>query len=40
MKRKRHTADQIIRKLREPESELGSGIRLADVCKNGWASAR
>ena len=33
MKRKRHTPDQIIRKLREAEAELGSGSRVADVCK-------
>lgn len=33
MKRKRHTPDEIIRKLREAEAELGSGRRIADVCK-------
>lgn len=33
MKRKRHTPDEIIRKLREAEAALSSGSRVADVCK-------
>jgi transposase-like protein len=33
MKRKRHTTDEVIRKLREAETQLGAGARIADVCK-------
>jgi hypothetical protein len=33
MKRKRHTPDEIIRKLREAEAQLGTGSKVADVCK-------
>lgn len=33
MQRKRHSPEQIIRKLREAEVELGAGAELADVCK-------
>lgn len=33
MKRKRHTPDEIIRKLREAEAELGAGRKVADACK-------
>jgi len=33
MKRKRHTTDEIIRKLREAETQLGAGARIADVCE-------
>jgi transposase-like protein len=33
MKGKRHTPDEIIRKLREPEAQLGTGSKVADVCK-------
>lgn len=33
MKRKRHTTDEIIRKLREAETQLAAGARIADVCK-------
>jgi putative transposase len=33
MKRKRHMPDEIIRKLREAEAQLGTGSRVADVCK-------
>jgi hypothetical protein len=31
MKRKRHTPEQIIRKLREAEARLADGATLADV---------
>ncbi len=33
MKRKRHTPEEIIRKLREAETQLGSGATVADVSK-------
>ena len=33
MQRKRHSPEQIIRKLREAEVELGGGAAMADVCK-------
>ena len=33
MQRKRHSAEQIIRKLREAEVELANGASIADVCK-------
>ena len=33
MKRKRHTAEQIIAKLRQGEVERGNGASVADVCK-------
>ena len=33
MAKKRHSAEQIIHKLREAEVELGKGRRLAEVCK-------
>jgi putative transposase len=33
MQRKRHSPEQIIRKLREAEVELGGGAAVADVCK-------
>ncbi len=33
MQRKRHSPEQIIRKLREADLELGSGAAVADVCK-------
>ena len=33
MKRKRHTPDEIIRKLREAEVQLGAGRKVAEVCK-------
>jgi transposase-like protein len=33
MKRKRHTPDEIIRKLREAEAQLGTGSKVADVCR-------
>lgn len=33
MKRKRHTPDEIIRKLRDAEAQLASGARIADVTK-------
>ena len=33
MKRKRHTAEQIIAKLRQGELERGNGATVADVCK-------
>jgi putative transposase len=33
MQWKRHSPEQIIRKLREAEVELGGGAAVADVCK-------
>ena len=33
MQRKCHSPEQIIRKLREAEVELGGGAAVADVCK-------
>jgi transposase-like protein len=33
MQRKRHSPEQIIRKLREAEVELGGGAAVAEVCK-------
>lgn len=33
MQRKRHSPEQIIRKLREAEVELANGASVADVCK-------
>ena len=33
MKRKRHTAEQIIRKLRTAEQLLNQGQSVADVCR-------
>ena len=33
MKRKRHGPEQIIRKLREAELELGGGASIAQVCQ-------
>jgi len=33
MQRKRHSPEQIIRKLREADAELASGTAVADVCK-------
>ena len=33
MQRKRHSPEQIVRKLREADVELGGGAAVADVCK-------
>ena len=33
MKRKRHTPEQVIAKLREAEAELSRGLSIAAVCK-------
>ena len=33
MPRKRHTPEQIIRKLREAEVELGRGLKTPEVCR-------
>jgi transposase-like protein len=33
MRRKRHSPEQIIRKLREAEAELSSGVSIEIVCK-------
>jgi putative transposase len=33
MQRKRHSSEQIIRKLREAEVELANGASIAEVCK-------
>ena len=32
-RRRRHTSEQIIRKLRDGEKQLGQGVGLAEVCK-------
>jgi hypothetical protein len=34
MPRKRHTAEQIINKLRQAEVELPRGVKIAQVCRN------
>jgi len=33
MKQKRHTPDEVIRKLREAEPRLASGTKVTDLCK-------
>lgn len=33
MKRKRHSPEQIVRKLRQAEAEAAKGRKLAEVCK-------
>jgi len=33
MRRKRHTPEQVVRKLREAEAELASGKSVEEVCK-------
>lgn len=33
MKRKRHSPEQVVRKLREAEASLATGAALEDVCK-------
>jgi len=33
MKRKRHTPEQVIRRLREAEGQLANGTTIAEVCK-------
>lgn len=33
MKRKRHTPEQVIRKLREAEADLAAGTSVDEVCK-------
>jgi transposase-like protein len=33
MQRKRHSPEQIVRKLREADAELGNGSTVVDVCK-------
>ena len=33
MKRKRHSAEQIIRKLRDAEADLAAGLSMAQVCQ-------
>lgn len=33
MKRKRHTPDQIVRKLRDADAMIGSGMTISDVCR-------
>lgn len=33
MKRKRHTPDEIIRKLRDAEAQMAAGARIADLSK-------
>ena len=33
MKRKRHTTEEIIRKLREADQMVGSGDKIAQVCQ-------
>jgi transposase-like protein len=33
-RRRRHTPEQIIRKLREGEKQLGQGMGLAEVCRH------
>jgi len=33
MKRKRHTAEQIIQKLRESEADLAAGLSMGEICQ-------
>ena len=33
MKRKRHSSEQIVRKLREAQVDLGNGLSLGQVCQ-------
>ena len=33
MRRKRHSPEQVVRKLREAEADLASGVALDQVCK-------
>jgi putative transposase len=33
MKRRRHTPEQVVRKLREADRLLGEGVELPEVCK-------
>lgn len=33
MKRKRHTPEEVIRKLRQADEQLGGGATVAEVCK-------
>lgn len=33
MKRKRHTPEEVIRKLREADAQLAAGATVAEVCK-------
>jgi putative transposase len=33
-RRRRHTPEQIIRKLREGEKQLGQGVELPEVCRH------
>ena len=33
-RRRRHTPEQMIRKLREGEKQLGQGVELPEVCKH------
>ena len=40
MPRKRHTAEQIIRKLREAEVELAQGKTTGEVCKKLGITSR
>jgi putative transposase len=39
MKRKRHTPEEIIKKLREAATQLAGGQRLEDACKKLEVSA-
>lgn len=36
MKRRRHTPEQVIRKLREADRMLGEGRTIAEVAKGNW----
>jgi putative transposase len=33
MKRKRHTPEEIIRKLREADAQMANGVGISEVCK-------
>ena len=37
MGRKRHTAEEVVNKLRQAEVEFGKGCSVAAVCKLLWA---
>ena len=38
MKQRRHTPEQVIRKLREADRMLGEGRSIAEVCQAAWRS--
>ena len=39
MKRRRHTPEQVVRKLREADRLLGEGLELPEVAEGSWRSS-